>query len=149
MKYFLDTTVFMYAAGREHPLKAACTAVLRRVAEEEIDAVTNTEVLQEILHRYEALGQGEQGLRLARLAVDQVGGQVLPVTLRDLRRTFELKDRHGAAMRSRDAVHAAVMLNAGLTHLISSDRHFDVVEGITRVDPAAGCPGPGSGGTRP
>lgn len=144
MKYFLDTTVFMYAAGREHPLKAACTAVLRRVADEEIDAVTNTGVLQEILRRYEALGQGEQGLRLARLAVDQVGGQVLPVTLRDLRRTFELKDRHGTAMRSRDAVHAAVMLNAGLTRLISSDRHFDVVEGITRVDPAAGCPGAGS-----
>lgn len=135
MKYFLDTNIFMYAAGREHPLKALCVAILRRAAQEELEAVTNAEVLQEILYRYSAIGERERGLHLARLAVDQVGGEVLPVTLADMQRAFALVDRYGPKIKSRDAVHAATMLNHGLTHLISADGHFDVIEGITRVDP--------------
>ena len=135
MKYFLDTNIFMYAAGREHPLKGPCVAFLRRVAREEVEALTNTEVLQEILYRYRAIGERERGLHLARLAVDQVGGEVLPVTLADMRRAFGLVTRYGTDIMARDAVHAATMLNNGLTHLISADSHFDIIEGITRVDP--------------
>jgi predicted nucleic acid-binding protein len=110
-------------------------AVLRRVAGEELDVVTNTEVLQEILYRYGAIGEAQRGLHLARLAVDQVGGDILPVTLADMQMAFDLVARHGSAIRSRDAVHAATMLTNGLTHLISTDRHFDVLDGITRIDP--------------
>ncbi|MEK6718915.1 MAG: type II toxin-antitoxin system VapC family toxin [candidate division NC10 bacterium] len=135
MKYFLDTNIFMYAAGREHPLKGPCVAILRRVAREEVEALTNTEVLQEILYRYRAIGERERGLHLARLAVDQVGGEVLPVTLADMRRAFDLVTRYGTDIMARDAVHAATMLNNGLTHLISADSHFDVIEGVTRLDP--------------
>lgn len=135
MKYFLDTNIFMYAAGREHPLKGPCVAFLRRVAREEVEALTNTEVLQEILYRYRAIGERERGLHLARLAVDQVGGEVLPVTLADMQRAFGLVARYGIDIMARDAVHAATMLNNGLTHLISADSHFDVIEGVTRLDP--------------
>jgi hypothetical protein len=44
---------------------------------------------------------------LARLVVDQVAGEVLPVTLEDMGRAFDLMERYGAAIESRDAVHAA------------------------------------------
>ena len=135
MKYFLDTNIFTYAAGREHPLKASCVAILRRVAREELEALTNAEVLQEILYRYSAIGELQRGLHLAHLAVDQVGGDVLPVTLADMQHAFDLVGRYGTGIRCRDAVHAATMLNNGLTHLISADGHFDVIQGITRVDP--------------
>ena len=135
MKCFLDTNIFLYAAGQEHPLKAPCVGILRRVASEELEAVISTEVLQEILSRYGAVGETQRGLRLARLAVDQVGGAVLPVTLRDMQRAFELVERHGEAIAARDAVHAATMLNNGLTRLLSVDTHFDAIGGITRVDP--------------
>jgi len=135
VKCFLDSNIFMYAAGQEHPLKAPCVRILRRVASEELEAVTSTEVLQEILYRYGAIGEMQRGLRLARLAVDQVGGAVLLVTLRDMQRAFELVERHGNAIVARDAVHAATMLNNGLTRLLSADTHFDAIAGITRVDP--------------
>jgi hypothetical protein len=135
VRYFLDSNIFMYAAGRPHPLKAPCVAILRRVAGEQLDVVTNAEVLQEILYRYNAIGEAQRGLHLARLAVDQVGGDVLPVTLADMQVAFELVARHGTEIRSRDAVHAASMRNNGLTRLISADSHFDAIEGITRVDP--------------
>lgn len=135
MKYFLDANIFMYAAGREHPFRAPCVAVLRRVTRQELETLTNVEVLQEIVRRYGALGEHQRGLHLALLAVDQVARQVLPVTLADMQRAFDLISRYGAGIRSRDAVHAATMLNNRLTHIISTDTHFDAIEGITRIDP--------------
>ncbi len=42
----------MYAVGRERPLKAPCVAVLRHVAREEFEVLTNAEALQELLYRY-------------------------------------------------------------------------------------------------
>lgn len=135
MKCFLDTNIFMYAAGQDHPLKASCVAVLRRVAAEELDAVTSVEVLQEIVYRSGAIGELQHGLLLAHLAVDQVGGTVLPVTLSDMQRAFGLIEQYGAAIAVRDAVHAATMLNNGLAQILSADAHFDRIAGITRTDP--------------
>ncbi len=135
MTYFLDANVFMYAAGREHRFRAPCVAVLRRVTRQELQTLTDVAVLQEIVHRYAAIGEAQKGLYLARLTVDQVARQVLPVTLVDMQLAFDLVARHGAGIRSRDAVHAATMLNNHLTHIISTDTHFDVIEGITRIDP--------------
>ena len=142
MKHFLDANVFMYAAGRAHPFKSPSVAVLRRVAREELEAATDTEVLQEILYRYAAIGESARGLHLARLAVAQVAGDVLPVTLADMQRAFDLVARYGTRIRSRDAVHAATMLNNGLSHIVSTDTHFDLIEGIIRIDPRK------AGGTR-
>jgi predicted nucleic acid-binding protein len=38
---------------------------------------------------------------------------------------------------ARDLLHAAVMQNHQLTHIISTDQHFDKIEGIARLDPQA------------
>jgi predicted nucleic acid-binding protein len=37
---------------------------------------------------------------------------------------------------ARDLIHVAVMQANQLTHLISTDEHFDRIEGVTRHDPA-------------
>jgi predicted nucleic acid-binding protein len=47
---FLDTNVFLYAIGAQHPLKAAGQQVLERVGNGTLEAVTSTEVIQEILY---------------------------------------------------------------------------------------------------
>jgi hypothetical protein len=54
--YFIDANIPMYAAGAEHPLKRPCIAILEAIAHDELAAVTNVEVVQEILYRYSALG---------------------------------------------------------------------------------------------
>ncbi|MFQ6094256.1 MAG: type II toxin-antitoxin system VapC family toxin [bacterium] len=53
----VDSNVIMYAAGVEHPRKAACVEFLQGVAEGRIEAAVDAEVLQEILHRYRALNR--------------------------------------------------------------------------------------------
>ena len=55
------------------------------------------------------------------------------MTLADMHRALDMLERHGAEITGRDAVHAASMLNNGLTHIISADSHFDIIEGITRL----------------
>ena len=57
----VDSNVFMYAAGREHPHKKPATAFLEKVAAGSVDAIIDVEVLQEILHRYRALGRWDEG----------------------------------------------------------------------------------------
>ena len=123
----------MYAIGKDHPYKEPCRAVLEQVERDEIDVVTSVEVLQEILHRYYSLNRPELA-ELAYRSLEKGCEQIFPVTKADLDRAFDLLKVH-PDIRSRDAVHAAVMLNNGLTHILSTDTHFDHIAGITRVEP--------------
>ena len=54
---FIDANVPIYAAGREHPYKGPCTRILRLVAEQPQSFVTDSEILQELMHRYLATGR--------------------------------------------------------------------------------------------
>jgi predicted nucleic acid-binding protein len=70
----LDANILMYAGGSSHPNKAPSLAFLERVALGELDACMDAEVLQEILHRYRAIGRWEDGRRVFDYA-----RQVVPV----------------------------------------------------------------------
>ena len=64
--------------------------------------------------------------------------QVLPITQTDVQiaiAIFEQYAPHG--MRSRDAIHAAVMQHHSLIQIVSTDLHFDLIPGLTRLDPIA------------
>jgi uncharacterized protein len=132
--HFVDANIPMYAVGAEHPLKARCLAILEAIATNKLTAVTDVEVLQEILHRYSALGQRERAAEVVTLFL-RVVPEALPVTRADIPRAIELLRRH-AMLQARDALHAAIMQNHNVRRIISADRHFDDVPGLVRVDPA-------------
>ena len=133
--YFLDVNVPMYAAGKEHPYKAACVYVLTEIANGRLDAVISTEIIQEILYRFGALGQAQVGVQMASNLMNLVP-DVLPVTVEDMQTAVALFAEYGPkGLKARDVVHTAVMQNHQLTHIISTDKHFDQIEGITRLDP--------------
>ena len=129
----VDTNVVMYAAGADHPHKAPSVAFLERVAAGEIDAVLDAEVLQEILHRYRALGRWSDALRVFDLA-RSIFPVVLPVTDSVLVRACALLDEHPGLM-TRDGVHAAVVLEHGLDGICSFDSDVDVIDGLERISP--------------
>jgi predicted nucleic acid-binding protein len=132
--YFIDANVPMYAVGAAHPLKAPCVAILEAVAKRELTAVTDVEVLQEILHRYTALRQRERAIEVAELFLEIVS-QVLPVTKEDFLLAMQLHAQH-PSFQARDALHGAVMQRHSIQHIISADRHFDGISTLTRLDPA-------------
>lgn len=133
MRVFLDTNIFLYAAGQAHPQRDACVAVLRRVAAGTLEANANSEVIQEILDVLVRRGRGEDGVALAR-HVAALFPDLLPVTGEDMRRACDLIERY-PRLSVRDAVHAATMLGNGLKQVISVDEDFDQVREIRRVAP--------------
>jgi predicted nucleic acid-binding protein len=38
-------------------------------------------------------------------------------------------------VKPRDAIHAAVMQRNRITHILSTDKHFDALNTIVRIDP--------------
>ncbi|HDH09521.1 MAG TPA: PIN domain-containing protein [Chloroflexi bacterium] len=130
---FIDTNVPMYAAGKVHPYKDACIQILHRVAIGELLACTDAEVHQEIFHRYWSIGLLDKALQVSADFLEVVP-DVLPVTVAEIKKTAELAQEY-PLLTPRDWLHLAVMLNNGITEIISADRHFDDIEGITRLDP--------------
>ena len=130
---FVDTAVIMYAAGRDHPLRASCTEVMRRVGVGSIEGVISTEVIQEILHRYSARGEPDRARSIARDAID-VFTPLLPVTHSIAMRACDLHERY--RVRARDLFHVATCLEEGIDTIVSPDAHFDEIREIRRLDPA-------------
>jgi predicted nucleic acid-binding protein len=133
----LDVNVPMYAAGQAHPYKEACVWVMTEVAEGRLPVAIDAEAVQEILYRYGELQQWETGLTLASSLLD-LAPTVYPVSLDVVRLTLDLFRQYAPqGIKARDLIHVAVMRSQGLTRIISTDRHFDQIADIVRVDPQA------------
>lgn len=132
-RLFLDTNIFLYAVGGEGPHREACRAVLAAVGRGALNGVTNSEVLQEILHvRARRIGT-KDATQAARSAAGIVA-EVLPVTVEDILDACSLLDSN-PNLNVRDALHVAVMQNARISLLVSVDRDFDSLKTLRRLDP--------------
>ncbi|MEX0800491.1 MAG: type II toxin-antitoxin system VapC family toxin [Dehalococcoidia bacterium] len=130
----VDANVLIYAAGDEHPYKEPSLRLLRLVREGAIEANTDVEVLQEILHYYQRRGRVELGVGVLNhtlaLFPDPLG-----ITVPMVVAAAETLRQH-PRLQTRDALHAAVVIEAGLEGIVSADRGFDAVPEIERFDPA-------------
>jgi uncharacterized protein len=131
MRVFIDSNIPMYVAGAEHPRREASRRFLDHVRGGKVDACTSTEVLQEILYRYSALGRRDFGREVYDLFVD-ICPVVLPVTLADTDRARDLLGAV-AGISARDAVHTGVMLNHEIELIATYDAGFDAVPGVRRM----------------
>ena len=130
---FVDTNIPLYAMGPTHPYKESCLLWLKAAAEGRRQAVTDVEVLQEILYRSwsrKELSFGFEIFEHVRILLPAV----YPVTLVDIERAKSLLE-DVPALSPRDAIHAAVMLNREIATILSFDRDFDRVKGLKRVEP--------------
>ena len=133
MTVYLDSNVFIYAAGRPHPYRKPCVAILEAIADDRLSAAASTEALQEILHLFQRRGDAARGAALVRSILELLPN-VLPVEAADLRSAADLAERY-PALPARDAVHAAIAIRRRLSAIVSADRHFDEIADIARIDP--------------
>jgi predicted nucleic acid-binding protein len=133
-RILIDSNVPMYAAGQDHPYRALCQNLLAHILAGRIVAVTNSEVHQEILHRYLSLQLPDRAREVSE-DFEVVVPEVLPVTRADIARARELSARY-PTIPVRDLIHVAVMLENRIGHIASADRHFDRIAEITRDDPS-------------
>jgi predicted nucleic acid-binding protein len=127
----VDANILMYSAGSAHPNKAPSVEFLRRVADGEIAATIDAEVLQEIIHRYRALRRWPEGRRVYELA-RRLFPDVLAITADVMDCAKQLVDEH-PAISARDAIHAAVVTIYKLDGICSFDSDFDRIRGCKRI----------------
>jgi predicted nucleic acid-binding protein len=132
---FIDTSIVMYAAGAEHPLRERCRSIISAISDRSIDAATSAEVIQEILHRAVAIRRPDDGIMLASQTMD-LFAPVLPITHALMRRVPDLVARY-PSLDARDAVHVATCIHEGIAEIISADRGYDQVAEVRRIDPLA------------
>lgn len=131
---FLDANLIMYSLGGPHPLQNPSKRILNKIKKGVFQVVTNTEVLQEILYRYFSIRKPGLG-ELAYFAIINLCEKIIPVTVKDTDRALTLLKEY-PSITSRDAIHAATMLNNGVKDILSTDPHFDLIHGLRRIDPA-------------
>ena len=134
----VDSNIPMYLVGGEHPNRAAAKHLVELAIAGRERLVTDVEVLQEILHRYVAIGRRD-AIDAAASTLLAIVDDVYPIELEDVERArgIVLSSR----LSARDAVHLAVMQRRGIAEIMTFDRAFDGIPGVGRVGALAGSLG--------
>jgi predicted nucleic acid-binding protein len=128
---FVDSNVPMYLVGSAHPHKADAQRLLESALSARERLVTSAEVLQEILHRYVAIDRRD-AIQPAFDALLGVVDEVFPITAEDAQRAKAIVLGQ-PGLSARDALHVAVMERADVTRIMSFDRGFDTIPGLSRL----------------
>lgn len=121
----------MYLVGAEHPHKRDTITLLERMVSERERLVTNTEVLQEILHRYTAIHRKE-AIQPAFDALYDMVDDVFEVTERDVLEAKNVVLSYDI-LSARDALHAAHMRRMKIGTIFSFDQGFDLLGEFRRI----------------
>ena len=108
---------------------------MRAVARRHVDAVSDVEILQEILYRYRAARRPTVGFAVFDTFMATIP-RIYPVLLADLRTSRAILVEH-PDVEPRDAIHVAVMRRTGVCAIVSYDEHFDGISGVDRFTPDA------------
>jgi predicted nucleic acid-binding protein len=131
--YLIDSAVVSHALGVDSPWREPCQTILRRMEEDRFRAYASVEMIQEVIHhRLRRSGDRLKSVQQARHAsalctLLNFDREVLDLALDLIERI--------PTIRGRDAVHAATALAYGIETIISPDRAFDGIPGVTRVSP--------------
>lgn len=135
-RFLYDTSVFVYALGAEHPYREPCRDIVHRAAIGELQGEASADLLQEFAHQRERrTGDRATAAKMARDIAKLAWWH--PLEPDDVQRGIDLFERH-AQLDARDAVFAALAINRGIDAILSTDRAFDEVDSLERIDPADG-----------
>jgi uncharacterized protein len=127
----IDSNIPMYLVGAPHPHKIDAQRILEKLVSGRERLVTDAEVLQDILHRYAAIGRRD-AIQPAFDALLGIVDEVLPVDRRVAEGAKQIILGRWQ-MSARDAVHLAVMKENGIEQIFSFDSGFDHFPGIKRL----------------
>jgi predicted nucleic acid-binding protein len=132
-RFLYDTSIFVYALGREHPYREPCREIVRRAAAGDLQGEASVDLLQELTHqRARRTGSRPDAAKAARNIAKLAWWH--PLEPNDVQRGIDLFESHDH-LDARDAVFAALAINRGIDAILATDRAFDGIDGLERVDP--------------
>ncbi|MDQ3988571.1 MAG: type II toxin-antitoxin system VapC family toxin [Actinomycetota bacterium] len=126
---FIDAAVIAYTRY-DAPQRPACTEIMSWVADGRLPAITSVLVIEEVWH-LEHRGRPALPEGTAR-AASELFPVLLSVTPDHLRAALEYPP---SSLGTADRLHAAVAIDAGCEVIVTTDRAFDGLDGLRRVDP--------------
>lgn len=131
---FVDSNILVrHLTGDDPDHSPRATAYLRRVENGELRVYTNDTVVFEVVFTLERrYKQPKDKILDALLPLLELPSFILPGK-RSLRKVFDLYVNLNLPFA--DAYHAVHMQRHRLTEVVSFDRHFDRIAGITRIEP--------------
>ena len=127
----VDSYIPMYLIGAPHPHKLDAQRLLESALAAGERVITDVEVLQEICHRYVAIGR-RGAIQPAFDAILGVVDEVVPVEQADVESAKDILLGYGS-LSARDALHLAVMRHRNVKRSMSFDRGLDAFPGVERV----------------
>ena len=127
----IDSNIPMYLVGADHPLKHKARILCEELIASSERLITDTEVIQEILHRYTSIRRRDA----IQPCIDALYGlidDVLPITEADVLRAKDLTLSY-QKLSARDALHAAIMQQNKIHQILTFDRGFDLVPFLQRI----------------
>ncbi len=124
---FVDTSVLMYAVGRDHPLREPARSFFAAATTDQQPLATSSEVLQELAHAYLPV-ERTAALAAALRLVDRTGMEVWPLERDDVILGIELAARH-PGLGARDLCHLASCQRRGVTRIKTFDRGLNAAAG--------------------
>lgn len=121
----------MYLVGQDHPHKRECIVLLEKLVIEKTRLVTNTEVLQEILHRYTSIHR-KDAIQPAFDCLYGIVDEILEVTEEEIESAKDLLLTQ-EILSARDALHASQMKRHKIKTIFSFDRGFDNMPFLRRI----------------
>lgn len=133
-RFLYDTSIFVYALGGAHAYREPCREIVRKAAAGDLQGEASADLLQELLHQRarrtgDRAGAAQSARNVAMLAWWH------PLEPDDVQRGIDLFEKH-ADLGARDAVFAALAINRRIDAILSTDRAFDGIDGLERIDPA-------------
>lgn len=128
---FVDSNIPMYLVGADERLRAEARRLVERAIGEREKLVTSAEVLQEILHRYGAIGRRD-AIQPAFDALLGVVDEVFDIGRADVERAKHIVLSR-PKLSARDALHLATMERQRVRSIMSFDTGFDGYPEVVRV----------------
>lgn len=129
MLTFIDTAVIAYTRY-DAPQRPACTEIMSWVADGRLLATTSVLVIEEVWH-LEYRGRPPLPKGTARIA-RELFPVLLSLTPQHVQAALETES---PGLGTADRLHAAVALEAGCEVIVTTDRAFDGLDGLRRIDP--------------
>ena len=119
---FVDTSVFMYAVGRPHALRANAREFFVEANRSGAPLCTSAEVLQEMAHAYLPIGR-LQAFDATLGLIASAGVEVWPLEEADVALARQLHDLY-PALQARDLCHLASCRRRGVREIKTFDQTF-------------------------
>lgn len=129
---YLEASAFLYPALYRDVKAARAQDLLRSIVEGEESGITASLTFDEVVYKVGKLLGRQAALEAADVLLAFPNLRIVSVGPDHLRSATALLREH-PKMAPRDAIHAAVALEAGVSAIASDDRDLDGVPGLRRV----------------